>query len=126
MRDYCGKNGCYDLEEGDGDEQEILCVYLNSPVIYEEFDGEFRRVTAENRSDPDAEFIIENVSPNEGGEYIPTSMEVSGLGLNGVNEFVSALLKYDIDDKDKLILAVKKLLDEDNVVWGIIEPDEEE
>lgn len=124
MRDYCGKNGCYELEKVEDDE-EVLGIYLNSPIVYDDLDGEFIRTTATNRDCPEVEFNIQDASRySDKEEHIVTSMEVSGLGMDGVNEFVSALLKHDINDKDDLIFAVKHLLNKDDTVWGVIKPDE--
>ncbi len=128
MKDYFGKNGCYDLEKvgEEDDDRELLRIYLNSPIVYNSvLGGEMVRETSENREWPDVEFVIEKIPGNGDGEYIVHSMEVTVLGCDGVNEFVAALLTKNIDEKDDLILAVKQLLNEANAVWGIINPDEE-
>ena len=127
MRDYCGKNGCYKVEKDEYDsDQEILSVYLNSPVIYEGIDdGDFIRTTSENREEPEIEFVINKVSSDEGAddEYLVTSMNIN-VGLDGVNEFASEILNQNIDIKDNLISAIKRLLDREGAAWGIIAPEE--
>ncbi|SDF79196.1 hypothetical protein [Sporomusa acidovorans] len=127
MRDYCGKNGCYEIFQGDNEDQEVLCIYLNSPLIHEYFGEKFIRTTSKNRIEPEIEFTIDIISFDdvEEDDTAIASMLVDKFGVSGVTEFLVALFQYEITDKYNLIKAVQELLDKDNAVWGIVQPNED-
>jgi hypothetical protein len=123
MQDYCGKNGCYEIETGDDFEGQLFCIFLNSPISYViNQRGESVRAVAGER--PDADVVFELYEDTDTVLYTGR-MTVNTLFSHGVKEFVSALLEreQDIAGKDGLIKVVKNLLDADGAAWGIIHQD---
>lgn len=120
MQTYCGKNGCYDFEEIPDDDGWVLSIYLNSPIVFEQEDGVLVRSTPQERGDPEIEFFIDK----DGEDWYVNEMYIYGFGMEGVNEFASALLaKGDLPDKNALFAAVESLLEQEGAIWGIVHPD---
>ena len=123
MQDYCGKNGCFEIEAGDDFDGQLLCVFLNSPITYVvNQDGQSSRAIAGER--PDADVIFELYEDTE-NTYYTGRMTVNTLFSHGVKEFVQAVLERDqeIGGKEGLIEAVQQLLDAEGAEWGIIHHD---
>lgn len=123
--DYCGKNGCYEIDCADDFEGEYFNIYLNSPVVYIYRGDQSVRIIGAERPDPDITFEL--FCDDQGG-MITGRMEVETLFSEGVAEFLSELLAHrdEIGLKDGLIEVTTKLLDRDNAVWGIVHPDPSE
>ena len=120
MRDFCGKNGCYEVEKEE--DVEFLNVFLNSVKVYEEHDDKFVYVKADKREIPD--IIFELVKEEDSDSLLTTGMDVQSFCADGVNEFVAALVGSSdkILERQGLYTAVERLLNQDGAIWGI-EPD---
>ncbi len=120
MKDFCGKNGCYEIEKEN--DLEFLHVFLNSVKVYEEHNDKFVYVKADKREIPDISFEL--VEEEESECMLTTGMDVQSFCADGVNEFLAALLKSsdEILDRDGLYREVEQLLNQNGAVWGI-EPD---
>ncbi len=120
MRDFCGRNGCYELSEDCQTGETTLSVFLNSvPTFNRDDDGQLFPAPPDCRTLPDLVFYIdENGYVNE--------MNVSSLNLGGANQFVSALMMSteDIQYKEGLIDTIKNLLEQHGAVWGML-PEEQ-
>lgn len=115
MKDFCGINGCYDIEVFE--DCEVVSVYVNRPIVYEgDGTGNYSRILPENRTGPDIEFIFE--PSNEDEDCDISQFNVYSAGDDGVKAFVSMLMKESIDKKNGLIDAVKTLLMQPGAVWG--------
>lgn len=126
MQDYCGKNGCFEIEEGDGCEEQMLCVFLNSPITYvTDETGESVRTVAGDRPDADVVFELYEDTCNV---FYTGRMTVNTLFSHGVKEFVQAIVERetDIATKEGLIKVVQELLNQEGVPWGIIHQDPDE
>ena len=123
MKDFSGINGCYDIETFE--ENEVVSIYLNSPIVYEDDGTEEYNVRSlpDIRTSPDIDCIFE--LPNEDGISYITELTVYSIGADGVQDFVAALMQENIITKDSLIVAVKTLLEQPGVVWGKITLDDE-
>jgi len=124
MNEYCGKNGCYEIEEGEHFDGEYLYIYLNSPVVYIYHGERSVRVIGGERPEPDVTFELFCAD----GEMLTGRMEVESLFSEGVAEFVSELAgrRDEIGDKDGLIAVLERLLDQEGAVWGVVQPDPEQ
>lgn len=124
MLDYCGRNGCFEIEEGDHFEGEYLYIYLNSPIVYIYKGEQSVRVIGGERPEPDVTFEIFEAE----GDMLTGRMEVESLFSEGVNEFIRAITERhdEISDKEGLLEVIKELLDQEGAEWGIIHPDPEE
>ena len=123
--DYCGKNGCYEIDSAEEFECEYFNIYLNSPVVYIYRGSQSVRIIGSERPDPDISF---EMFYDDQGDLITGRMEVETLFSEGVAEFITALLEKrdEIGTKEGLIEVTRELLEEDGAVWGIIHPDPEE
>ena len=122
MKDFCGINGCYDIEIFE--DREVVSVYVNSPIAYESDEtGGYVRTLPENRTGSDIDFIFD--LPNEDGDCYISEFTVYSVGSDGVQDFVAMLMKEQIDTKDRLIEAVKTLLEQPGATWGEIPPADE-
>ncbi|MBP2628144.1 MAG: hypothetical protein H6Q68_2855 [Firmicutes bacterium] len=123
MKDFCGVNGCYDNKVSE--ESEVVSVYVNSLLTYEaDGKGEYIRTLPENRTYSDIDFIFE--LPNEDGDCYITKFTVYTVGNDGVQAFVSMLMKEQIDTKNRVIEVVKTLLEQPGAIWGKVSLDDEE
>lgn len=126
MQDYCGKNGCFEIEEGDGCEEQMLCVFLNSPITYVTDEaGESVRTVAGERPDADIVFeLYEDVDE----VFYTGRVTINTLFSHGVKEFVQAIVEREteIATKEGLIKVVQELLNQEGVPWGIIHQDPDE
>lgn len=124
MQDYCGKNGCFEIE-GEGCEEQMLCVFLNSPITYvTDENGLSVRTVAGER--PDADVVFELYEDTENVFYTGR-VTVNTLFSHGVKDFVQAMLERDQDiaTKEGLIDVVKEMLDQTGAEWGIVHQDME-
>lgn len=122
---YCGKNGCFEIDSADDFDGQYFNIYLNSPVVYIYRGNQSVRIIGAERPDPDITFEL--FCDDQGG-MITGRMEVETLFSEGVAEFLVELLSHrdEIGTKDGLIRITKQLLDEDGAVWGIVHRDPEE
>ncbi|MBC8014233.1 MAG: hypothetical protein H7X79_00630 [Sporomusaceae bacterium] len=115
MKDFCGVNGCYDIEVFE--DCEVVSVYVNRPIVYEgDGTGKYTRILPENRTGPDIEFVFE--PSNEDGDCDISQFTVYSAGDDGVQAFVSMLMKEKIDKKNGLIKAIETLLEQPGAIWG--------
>lgn len=123
--DYCGKNGCFEIDAAEDFTGEYFNVYLNSPIVYIYRGEESVRVIGGERPDPDITFEL---FEDDQGELLTGRMEIETLFSEGTAEFIIALLEYrdEIGDKDGLVGITRELLDQEDAVWGVIHPDPEE
>ncbi|MDF2570444.1 MAG: hypothetical protein K0R55_2048 [Sporomusa sp.] len=117
MKDFCGKNGCYRIEKEN--DVEFLNVFLNSVKVYEEHNDKFIYVQVDKREIPD--LVFELVEEEESDCLLTTGMDVQSFCADGVNEFVSSLLKStdEIVYKEGLCEEVERLLNQEGAIWGI-------
>lgn len=121
MKDFSGINGCYDIETFE--DSEVVSVYINSPIIYEDDKtGNFLRSLPENRTTPDIDCTFE--LPDEEGICYISELTVYSIGADGIQDFVSTLMKEDINTKDGFMTVVKTLLEQPGAVWGEITLDD--
>ncbi|EAX48378.1 hypothetical protein TcarDRAFT_2328 [Thermosinus carboxydivorans Nor1] len=113
---YVGLNGCYRVEY-DGDVP-VVEVYLRSVPSFEadSGDGELILPDPTNRRYPDIVFVLDE----DEDYWTVVSMEVPSFGMDGVSEFLTALLAQDADltQPDELLTTLQQLLEERDAVWG--------
>lgn len=116
MRDYCGKSGCYQVDSDVN--LEYVNVFLNSVKILEENGNEFVQVSADQREVPDV--VFELIKEEESDRMLTTGLEVPAFCADGVNEFLTSILKNSdkISNRDGLYDELKQLLDQENVPWS--------
>lgn len=116
MRDFCGKNGCYqaDIE----DNVEYVNIYLNSVKVLEEDNDQFLNVAADEREVPD--IIFELIKEEDSDCMLTTGMEVPAFCADGVNEFIASLVQNSdkIATRDGLYDEVQRLLNLEGAPWG--------
>ena len=118
MKNYCGKNGCYDFFLDEGSQELVLAVYLNSSRIYEYNDkGSCVYTLPRDRktSDIDVTFTSDDTA-------IPFKIRIFHFPEDGICQFVRELMeaKDDLDTKDGITEVVTRLLDKEHAVWGVI------
>lgn len=116
MRDFCGRNGCYEVGKDGQTGETVLSVFLNSvPTFNRDDDGHLFPDPPDCRTLPDLVFYIDD------NDYV-NEMTVSSLNLGGANRFVSALMstEEDIQYKEGLIDTIKNLLEEHDAAWGMV------
>lgn len=115
FREYVGLNGCYRVHPDDV--EPTIDVYLRSVPVFEQ-DGEGELVLPDpvNRSVPDVSFILDN----DDGYWSIVSMEVPSFGMDGVNDFLQALMvnQEELGQPDDLLPLIQTLLDERGARWG--------
>lgn len=116
MRDFCGKNGCYQVERDEN--IEYLKVYLNSVKVLEEDGADFVHSGDDDKQVPD--IVFELIKEEDTDCMLTTGMEVPAFCADGVNEFVASILKESdkISESDGLYQQVEELLNQDNVPWS--------
>jgi hypothetical protein len=116
MRDFCGKNGCYQVDIEDN--VEYVNVFLNSVKVLEGDSDQFMQVGADEREVPDV--VFELVKEEDTDCMLTTGMEVPAFCADGVNEFLASLIQDSdkITDREGLYKEVQQLLNQDGAPWG--------
>lgn len=116
MRDFCGKNGCYQVDKDI--DIEYINVFLNSVKILEEDGDEFVHVTADEREVPD--IVFELVKEEGSDRLLTTGLEVPAFCADGVNEFLASIIKSPdkISNSEGLYEELQRLLNQDNTPWS--------
>jgi hypothetical protein len=120
-KNYCGKNGCYDLFIDEGTEDLMLAIYLNSTRIYEIDDkGKYVQTLPPNRKTSDIDITFTNDD-----KALPYKIRIYHFPEDGLCRFVKELMNAqdELDTKDGIIDTVKMLLDTDHASWGKIPPE---
>jgi len=122
-RDFCGKNGCYDLRYFKGDsEHTFIEIFLNSARIVEGLPDGTNTTDPAKRLCPDMTIDYQH---QDGDLYLH---EITIASPNrGICSYARIILDseeiwYEVDD---VITLVKSLLVRDKTLWGIF-PDEDE
>jgi hypothetical protein len=118
MKNYCGKNGCYDFFLDEDSQDLVLAIYLNSSRIYEyndKGDCVFTLPPDRKTSDIDITFTSDD-------EAVPFKIRIFHFTEDGICQFVGELMKDkdDLDTKDGITSVVTRLLDKEHAAWGVI------
>jgi hypothetical protein len=121
MKNYNGKNGCYDYFLDEDSQDLVLAIYLNSSRIYEYNDkGKcvFTLPCDRKTADIDITFTNDDTA-------VPFKIRIFHFPENGICQFVQELMKAkdELDTKDGITDAVTRLLDKEHAAWGIIPND---
>lgn len=120
-KNYCGKNGCYDLFIDEDTKDLVLAIYLNSTRIYEcDPTGKFVQTLAQNRKTSDIDITFTNDE-----NVLPYKIRIFHFPEDGLCRFVKELMiaQDELDTKDGIVETVKNLLDANYAPWGKIPPE---
>lgn len=115
LQEHVGVNGYYRVNRN-GDNL-TLDVYLVSVPSFEEENDKWVMLNPTNRDYPDISFVIDNFEDY----WTVVSMEVPSCCMDGVNEFIVALMQHQersLNQVDELLSVLIELLDQKGAIWG--------
>jgi hypothetical protein len=124
MKNYCGKNGCYDFFLDKDSQDLVLAIYLNSSRVYEFNDkGSYAYILPRDRKTSDIDITFTNDEA-----AVPFKIRIFHFPEDGLCQFVRELMeaKDELDTKAGITDAVTRLLDKEYASWGIIHPESDE
>ncbi|MDR3591091.1 MAG: hypothetical protein P4N41_15665 [Negativicutes bacterium] len=121
MKNYCGKNGCYDFFLDEDSQELVLAIYLNSSRIYEYND----KGNCVFTMPPDRKTADIDITFTGDEQAVPFKIRIFHFTEEGICQFVRELMqtKDELDSKDGITDVVTQLLDRQHAPWGVV-PDE--